>query len=157
MIATFAFKSRTKFSVQFVWDLSTTFRDLNAVTVQLKTGKCLKIKEWLSGLQMPGDIRHRIPPIERPYRFHFRDSSPNAASYSFRNRSCKDFGASVSLLRRRGCWGGLPIPATRYPTSTPNPNGTTRSDVSLGTVGFGLLSRTTPAWPATSTPVAPHH
>jgi hypothetical protein len=23
--------------------------------VQLKTGKCLKIKEWLSGLQMPGD------------------------------------------------------------------------------------------------------
>jgi len=55
MIATFAFKSRTKFSVQFVWDLSTTFRDLNAVTVQLKTGKCLKIKEWLSGLQMPGD------------------------------------------------------------------------------------------------------
>jgi len=56
MIATFAFKSRTKFSVQFVWDLSTTFRDLNAVTVQLKTGKCLKIKEWLSGLQMPGDM-----------------------------------------------------------------------------------------------------
>jgi hypothetical protein len=55
MIATFAFKSRTKFSVQFVWDLSTTFRDLNAVTVQLKTGKSLKIKEWLSGLQMPDD------------------------------------------------------------------------------------------------------
>jgi hypothetical protein len=49
------FNSRTKFSVQFVWDLSTTFRDLNAVTVQLKTGKCLKIKEWLSGFQMPGD------------------------------------------------------------------------------------------------------
>jgi hypothetical protein len=56
--------------------------------------------------------------------------------------------------------GGPPIPATRYPTSTPHPNGTTRSDVSLATVGFGLLSRTTPAWPATSTPstpVAPHH
>ena len=39
MVATFAFKSD----------------DLNAVTVRLKTGKCLKIKEWLSGLQMPGD------------------------------------------------------------------------------------------------------
>jgi len=62
MIATFAFKSRTKFSVQFVWDLSTTFRDLNAVTVQLKTGKCLKVKEWLSGLQMPGDIYVQLAP-----------------------------------------------------------------------------------------------
>jgi hypothetical protein len=50
MIATFAFKSRTKFSVQFVRDLSRTFRDLNAVTMQLKAGKCLKIKEWLSGI-----------------------------------------------------------------------------------------------------------
>ena len=25
------------------------------MTMQLKTGKCLKIKEWLSGIQMPGD------------------------------------------------------------------------------------------------------
>ena len=29
------------------------------MTVQLKTGKCLKIKEWLSGLQMPGDSRNQ--------------------------------------------------------------------------------------------------
>ena len=65
MIATFAFKSRTKFSVQFVWDLSTTFRDLNAVTVQLKTGKCLKIKEWLSGLQMPGDTQGKTAGCSR--------------------------------------------------------------------------------------------
>jgi hypothetical protein len=30
-------------------------------------------------------------------------TSPYTASYSFRNRSCKDFSASMSLLRRRGC------------------------------------------------------
>ena len=44
MIATFAFKSRTKIDVQFVWYSSTTFWNLSAVTVQLKTGKCLKRK-----------------------------------------------------------------------------------------------------------------
>jgi hypothetical protein len=56
MIATFAFNSRTKFSVQLVWDL-------NVVTMQLKTGKCLKIKEWLSGVQMQRDTRHTIPAV----------------------------------------------------------------------------------------------
>jgi hypothetical protein len=57
MIATVAFKSRTKFSVQFVRYSSTTFRNLSAVTVQLKAGKCLKTKERISGLKLQRDNR----------------------------------------------------------------------------------------------------
>ena len=34
------------------------------MTVQSKTGKCLKKKEWLSGLQMPGDTRHGADAVE---------------------------------------------------------------------------------------------
>jgi hypothetical protein len=46
-------------------DLSKTFRDLNAVTMQLKTGTCLKIKEeWLSGFQMQRDISAVAQPLD---------------------------------------------------------------------------------------------
>jgi hypothetical protein len=43
-------KSQTNFSSKFVRDLSTKIRDLSAVTLQLNTGKSLKIKKSLSGI-----------------------------------------------------------------------------------------------------------
>jgi hypothetical protein len=49
MIATFAFKSRTNFSVQFIRDSSRTFRDLRAMTMQLKAGNLLKANGPNSG------------------------------------------------------------------------------------------------------------
>jgi hypothetical protein len=48
--ATFAFKSRTNFSSNFVLDLSTKIRDLSAVTMQLNPGKSLRIKKRQSGI-----------------------------------------------------------------------------------------------------------
>jgi hypothetical protein len=48
--ATFAFKSRTNFSTNFVRGLSKKFRDLNAVTMQLNPGKSSKIKKRQSGI-----------------------------------------------------------------------------------------------------------
>jgi hypothetical protein len=48
--ATFAFKSRTNFSSNFVLDLSTKLRDLSAATMQLNPGKSLRIKKRQSGI-----------------------------------------------------------------------------------------------------------
>jgi replicative DNA helicase len=45
----FVLISRTNFSTNFVRGLSTKFRDLNAVTMQLNPGKLLKIKKRQSG------------------------------------------------------------------------------------------------------------
>jgi hypothetical protein len=42
--------NRGQTSAQFVRDLSTKFRYLRAVTLQLNTGKSLKIKKSLSGI-----------------------------------------------------------------------------------------------------------
>jgi hypothetical protein len=46
----FVLISRTNFSTDFIWGLSTKFRDLNAVTMQLNPGILLKIKKRQSGI-----------------------------------------------------------------------------------------------------------
>jgi hypothetical protein len=40
IVATFAFKSRTVFVENVIFELTTNFRDFNAMTPQLKSGEC---------------------------------------------------------------------------------------------------------------------
>jgi len=83
MIATFAFKSRTKFSVQFVWDLSRTFRDLNAVTVhsavknrKMFENKGVAVRASNAGRQLDRAGK-TLEVLSGPDRRHFFGLSPD--------------------------------------------------------------------------------
>jgi hypothetical protein len=60
LAASFASKSRTKFSCQFVRDSKAQIRDLSAVTKPLNRGKVLKPLEPKSAISVPRDIEARV-------------------------------------------------------------------------------------------------